>query len=369
MLLLLHVVGDADSMSLVLETEDELKPRDLAALMHDMTEAQAWDLEFYSLVGQVGMAHEPFKPGIRHVTRFHLVSVHPVWRVVAPPAIRALPIHGPRNVSAPIFACATCHRGCSCQRGGEGEAPLSSDARECMPPRASHFILFVVHAQSSSVYKVLWFFFNFKHINQAPDDVTNGELSSDHDSDGGERSGGGHGLAGGRARRAAAWTAWRGHVVDAWRLPSDDEGGEGGAFGDDRGGGDHGRGGDHEAESGGVAQAKARPKAKAKVVAARGSRDEPWGPFGLAKVVSGGNRIGWGCPCRRHRNKDDPNNTICKKACDVREDIPTHGHAVSLAAEAVVDQGACQPGDRLGWPPVTHADAAAHGCGSQHTRG
>ena len=73
-------------------------------------------------------------------------------------------------------------------------------------------------------------------------------------------------------------------------------GGEGGAFGDDRDGGDHGRGGDHEAESGGVApepKAKAGPKAKTKVVAARGSRDEPWGPVGLAKAGSGGNhRLG-----------------------------------------------------------------------------
>jgi hypothetical protein len=43
----------------------------------------------------------------------------------------------------------------------------------------------------------------------------------------------------------------------------------------------------------------------------RARRDFAWGPFKIAKVVSHGVQVGWGCTCSLHYSKDDV--TICKK--------------------------------------------------------
>lgn len=45
--------------------------------------------------------------------------------------------------------------------------------------------------------------------------------------------------------------------------------------------------------------------------APRESRQEPWGVFKLAPIVSHGVRLGWGAVCGRHLNQDD--GAVCKK--------------------------------------------------------
>ena len=48
------------------------------------------------------------------------------------------------------------------------------------------------------------------------------------------------------------------------------------------------------------------------VPVARDVQGEPWGPFSLARIKRGGEIVGWGCSCNRHRNEGDVNVT-CQK--------------------------------------------------------
>ena len=47
--------------------------------------------------------------------------------------------------------------------------------------------------------------------------------------------------------------------------------------------------------------------------AVAGERASDWGPFKIARVMSEGRQVGWGCTCRRHQNCADEQKDVCKK--------------------------------------------------------